>query len=66
MTPSEWRRSVIVPIHKKRRDGATKVVEFRGISLVSVVQQAMCSIVQWRLVHVTEERQLIEEACPAM
>ena len=35
--------------------------EFRGISLVSVVYEAMCLNIQERLVNVIEERQLLAE-----
>ena len=59
MIPSEWRRSTVVPIPKKRRSGVCKTDEFRGISLVPVTYKAMCSIIQGRLRHVVEERNLV-------
>ena len=34
MVPSEWRKSVIVPIPKKRGSGVCKMDAFQGISLV--------------------------------
>ena len=40
MVPSEWRKSVIVPIPKKRGGGVCKMDEFRGISLVPVAYKA--------------------------
>ena len=61
MTPSEWRKNVIVPVPKKRRSGACVVDDFRGIALVSVVYKAMCSIVHQRMTQVVEERQLLAE-----
>ena len=42
MTPSEWRKSVIVPIPKQRRHG-TCVDDFQGIVLVSAVYKVKCS-----------------------
>ena len=61
MTPSEWRKNVIVPIPKKRRRGICEVDEFRGITLVSVVYKVMCSIVQQRMTQMVEEKQLLAE-----
>ena len=61
MTPSEWRKNVIVPVPKKRRSGACVVDDFRGIALVSVVYKAMCSIVHQRMTQVVEEKQLLAE-----
>ena len=61
MIPSEWRRSVVVPIPKKRRSGVCKTDEFRGISLVPVAYKVMCSVIQGRLRHVVEERNLVAE-----
>ena len=61
MTPSEWRKNVIVPGPKKRISGACVVDDFRGIALVSVVYKAMCSIVHQRMTQVVEERQLLAE-----
>ena len=47
MIPSEWRRSIIVPVPKKRSRGTGVCVtdDFRGISLTSVAYKAMCAIV---------------------
>ena len=61
ITPSEWGRSVIVPILKKRSNGVCRTEDFRGIFLVSVAYKTMCSIVQQRMVQVVEERQLLAE-----
>ena len=61
MIPSEWRRSTVVPIPKKRRSGVCKTDEFRGISLVPVAYKAMYSVTQRRLRHVVEERNLVAE-----
>ena len=49
MTPSEWRKNVIVPVPKKRRKGTCKMDDFRDIALGSVVYKVMCSIVQQRM-----------------
>ena len=59
MILSEWRRSTVVPVPK--RSGVCKTDEFRGISLVPVVYKAMCSVIQGRLRHVVEERNLVAE-----
>ena len=61
MIPSEWRKSVVVPVPKKRRRGVCKVDDFCGISLTSVAYKAMCSVVHRRLVHMVEEKQLVAE-----
>ena len=49
MVPSVWRKSIVVPVPKKRNKGVCKKEDFRGIALVSVVYKAMCLIVQERL-----------------
>ena len=49
----------MVPIPKKRRSGVCKTDEFREISLVPVAYKAMCSVIQGRLRHVVEERNLV-------
>ena len=41
--------------------GVCKTDEFRGISLVPVAYKAMCSVIQGRLRHVVEERNLVAE-----
>ena len=61
MIPSEWRKSVIIPIPKKRRWGVCKVDDFCGISLTLVVYKAMCNVVHRRLLHVVEEKQLVAD-----
>ena len=59
--PSEWRKSVIVPVPKRKRQDVCKVDDFHGISLTSVAYKAMCSMVHRRLVHMVEEKQLVAE-----
>ena len=61
MALSEWQRSTAVPIPKRSRSGVWKTEDFRGISLLPVAYKAMCSIAQYRLVHVVEERKLVAE-----
>ena len=61
MIPSEWRKSVVVPIPKKQNRGPCRVDEFRGISLVAVPYKALCSIVHKRMVEVVEEKGLVAE-----
>ena len=63
MIPSEWRRSIIVPVPKKRSRGTGVCVtdDFRGISLTSVAYKAKCAIVQVRLEQVVEGGQLLAE-----
>ena len=61
MIPTEWRRSIIVPIPKKRVRGVCRMDEFRGISLVPVAYKAMCGIIQERLTQVVGERNLVAE-----
>ena len=54
--PSEWRKSVIVLVPKRKRQCVCKVDDFRGISLTSVAYKAMCSMAHRSLVHMIEER----------
>ena len=61
MIPTEWIRSVIVPILKKRVRGVCRMYEFRGISLVPVAYKAMCWIIQERETQVVGERNLVAE-----
>ena len=61
MIPTEWQKSVVVPIPKKQKSGPCRVDEFRGISLVSVPYKVLCSIVQRRMVEVVEEQGLVAE-----
>ena len=42
MIPTEWRKSVIVPEPKKRRQGVCKVDDVCKIPLTSVAYKAMC------------------------
>ena len=60
MIPTEWRRSVIVPIPKRVR-GVCRMDKFWGISLVPVAYKAMCGIIQERLTQVVGERNLVAE-----
>ena len=69
MIPSEWRKSIVVPIPKKQNRGPCRVDEFRGISLVAVPYKALCSIVHKRMLEVVEgrvwwqkSREVLEEA----
>ena len=61
MVPSEWRKSVIVPIPKKRGGVVCKMDEFQGISFVSVPYEAICSIIHGKLAQVVEGRNLVAE-----
>ena len=61
MIPTEWRRSVIVPIPKKRVRCVCRMDEFRGISLVPVACKAICGIIQEKLTQVVGERNLVAE-----
>ena len=49
MIPTEWRKSVVVPIPKKQKSGPCRVDEYREISLVAVPYKALCSIMQKRM-----------------
>ena len=61
MVPSEWRKSVIVPIPTKRGGGVCKMNEFQGISLGFVPYKAMCSIIHRRSAQVVKGRNLVVE-----
>ena len=61
MVPSEWRKSVIVPIPKKRGGVVCKMDEFQEISFVSVPYEAICSIIHGKLAKVVEGRNLVAE-----
>ena len=63
MIPSEWRRSTCSGAHskEKKRSGVCRTDEFWGKLLVPVVYKAMCIIIQGRLRHVVEERNLVAE-----
>ena len=61
MIPTEWRKSVVVPIPKKQKSGPCRVDEYRGISLVAVPYKALCSIMQKRMMVVVEEKRLVAE-----
>ena len=61
MIPTEWRKSVVVPIPKKQKSGPCRVDEYRGISLVAVPYKALCTIMQKRMMVVVEEKRLVAE-----
>ena len=51
----------MVPVPKKRRQGACVTDNFRGVSLLSVVYRAICIIIQERLMHFCARQKLIAE-----
>ena len=57
LVPSLWKKSVIIPVPKKRGRGVTD--NFRGISLTSVVYKVLCMILNRRLSLIAEEDGLI-------
>ena len=56
--PQIWREAVMIPVHKKGKDRA-KAESYRPISLTSCVGKLMERIINKRLVHHIEEKQLI-------
>ena len=61
MIPSEWHRSVVVPVPKKQCGGVCVADRFRGIALTSVVCKVFCHILKERLATVVEEYNLVVE-----
>ena len=57
-SPRNGNKSVVVPIPKKRGGVVCKMDEFQGISLVSVANKAMCSIIHGKFAQVVEGRKL--------
>ena len=46
---------------KKKSKGICEADNFRGIALVSVVYKVMCAVVQERVVHICDSKQLLAE-----
>ena len=61
LIPSEWRRSLVVPVPKKQQGGVCVADRFRGIVLTSVVCKIFCHILKERLATVVEEYSLVVE-----
>ncbi len=60
VVPSQWSRSIIVPISKKAKP--TKYPnDYRGISLQSIILKTFCRILQTRLVDFLEENNLLSD-----
>ena len=59
--PTAWKRAVIVPIHKKGKPRG-KIGSYRPISLLSCVGKLSERLVQARLYHLLESRQLLNPA----
>ena len=60
VVPRDWRRAVIVPIHKK---GSRKLCKnYRGISLLSIPGKVFASILNNRVRMVTEDKVMEEQA----
>ena len=60
VVPRDWRRAVIVPIHKKGSKKLRKT--YRGISLLSVPGKVFASILNHRVRTVTEDKVMEEQA----
>ena len=61
MIPSEWQRSLVVPVPKKLGGGVCVPDTFRGIALTSVACKVFCHILKERLTTVVEEYNLVVE-----
>ena len=61
MIPSEWRRSLVVPVPKKLGSGVCVPDTFRGIALTSVVCKVFCQILKERLTTMVEEYNMVVE-----
>ena len=60
VVPRDWRRAVIVPIHKK---GSRKLCKnYRGVSLLSIPGKVFASILNNRVRKVTEDKVMEEQA----
>ena len=60
VVPRDWRRAVVVPIHKR---GSKKLCKkYRGISLLSVPGKVFASILNHRVCTVTEDKIMEEQA----
>ena len=59
LVPSLWKKSIIIPVPKKRGRGPCVTDNFRGISLTSVVYKVLCTILNRRLSLIAEEDGLI-------
>ena len=59
MTPKDWRRGIIVPIHKKGSRGVCK--NYRGISLLSVPGKVFGKILNDRMRSITEGKIMEEQ-----
>ena len=55
MIPSDWRRSLVIPVPKKQCDCVCVADRFRAIALTSVVCKVFCHILKERLAKVVEE-----------
>ena len=61
MIPSEWQRSLGVPVPKKLGSGVCVHDTFRGIALTSVACKVVCHILKERLATVVEKYNLVVE-----
>ena len=60
VVPRDWRRAVIIPIHKK---GSRKLCKnYRGVSLLSIPGKVFASILNNRVRKVTEDKVMEEQA----
>ena len=60
MIPSEWRRSLVVPVSKKLGGGVCLPDTFRGVAL-TVMCKVFCHILKERLATMIEEYNLVVE-----
>lgn len=61
MIPSEWRKSIIVPISKGKKTLSHKPLTHRGLALQSCIYKIYSSVLNARLTTYLEEGELIEE-----
>ena len=59
--PQEWKKSILVPLHKKR-DRKNCNLNYRGISLLSVPGKVLCLVLLDRLQEIINPR-LLESQC---
>ena len=57
LIPSEWRRSLVVPVPKNQQGGVCVADRFRGIALTSVVCKIYCHILRERLATVVDHEE---------
>ena len=59
MFPSDWRKGIIIPIYKK--GDTDKVINYRGITLLSTAYKIYAAVLNERLKNEIEEKNILPE-----